>query len=147
MKSLSKRLKQNTILLSILMLIYSCSIYQNSPTTVDNALKTGKKVKVEFKNNKAYKFIRLAKDTKGELYGIAANNSKPSNAFPDQISAIGTHSQNVKILLKNDQINNVYFEDHYKIKRNTKLFIGSVVLGGLAVLVVNGLNNFNILGN
>ena len=141
MKPLRRHLKLIALLLSVFVMLQSCSVYQSYPTPVDEAINSSKKVKVKLSNDEAYKFNRLAKDEEGQLYGIAPKNSNTSKSLSNQIAEIGSHNQLVKILLENDQLKGIYLEDAVKKKSTIKVVIGIILLVGLVGLIASIANS------
>src|SRR5210317_747188 len=80
----TKSFKLIALLLSCAVLIQCCTIYQKTPSTVDEAVKSGKQVKVVTETNKTYQFNRLEKEN-NKTYGVASIESSTAERLSDQI--------------------------------------------------------------
>lgn len=69
MKKTSLNSKLIALLLSITFLLQSCSVYQNKTITIEQAIKTKRKVKVQTNTGLVYKFQKII-EKEGQFYGI-----------------------------------------------------------------------------
>lgn len=69
MKTKQLSTKLIALLLSITFLLQSCSVYQNKTITIEQAIKTKRKVKVQTNTGVVYNFQKII-EKEGQLYGI-----------------------------------------------------------------------------
>jgi len=74
MKTLKKQLRSITLLLAIVMIFQSCTVYKSANVTLDQAVQNESKVKVRTINNERFKFNRIGVED-GNYYGVKKNNS------------------------------------------------------------------------
>jgi hypothetical protein len=147
MKPLRKYLKPIALFLAVTFLVQSCSVYHKRTTTVDKAviaskktrLKSHKNVKVKSFANEIYKFNLLIKE-EGKVYGIAHKKSKTAKALSNQI--VQYQSDNVKILLTKDQVNEIYIEDKMRSGILSILTIVMLVGGTSAIWYTAAMGGF-----
>ncbi len=77
-------LKWIALTLSALFLLQSCKVYQSKTVTVNEAILSTERVKVNNFNNESYKFERLYKDNE-QLYGYAKRWSSTAKKLTEQI--------------------------------------------------------------
>ena len=137
MKKTKSNLKLITLLLSVL-LFQSCKIYQAKPITSDEAVEFQRNVKIKTTTNETYKFESLQKED-GKLYGIAKSNSRTAKKLKDKIIKSNSNNKFVKILLPDDFIDKIYYQDKTRSTvssvLNTVMLAGSIATLALWVLI------------
>jgi|OpeIllAssembly_1097287.scaffolds.fasta_scaffold377651_1 hypothetical protein len=133
MKKTKSSLKLITLLLSIL-LFQSCKIYQSKPITSDEAVEFQRNVKIKTTTNETYKFESLQKED-GKLYGIAKSNSRTAKKLKDRIIKSDSNGKFVKILLPDNFIDKIYYQDKTMSTVSTILDI-VLVAGSIATLAI-----------
>lgn len=121
--------KAISTILSIMILMQSCSVYDKTPVTLETAVTYPRPVKVVSNNSKNYKFKSL-EQKEDQIYGVARRNSKTSRILYAQIIENKIDRRYVKILLKDEQVNNIYHKDKFTSTVVTIL----VVIATLGVL-------------
>ena len=122
-----------TILISIILLLQSCSAYQSKSVSSEDAVLVSKKVKIKTTSNQFYKFENLQKE-EGLLIGIAKRRSKTAKSLMDKIISDDLNSKFVKILLPENFISEVHLES------KTQSAIATVLaIAGLSVVIAIGL--------
>jgi hypothetical protein len=138
MKKTKSNLKLITLLLSVL-LFQSCKIYQAKPITSDEAVEFQRNVKIKTTTNETYKFESLQKED-GKLYGIAKSNSRTAKKLKDKIIKSNSNNKFVKILLPDDFIDKIYYQDKtmstVSSVLNTVMLAGSIATLALWVLLI-----------
>jgi hypothetical protein len=126
--------KTNSSFLAVIFMVQSCSVYHSYTVTTDEAISSSKKIKVKSVTETSYKFNSL-EIVEGQLYGIAHKKSKTAKVLSKQI--VQYQSDNVKILLTKDQVNEIYIED--KMRSGILSILGVFVAlgGGLALATAN----------
>lgn len=145
MKTSKYYLKVSPILLSIILLVQSCAVYDSVPITAQEAIDSYQnrkyqkfwKVKIISETNE-YKFKYLVEQD-GNIYGVVKDNSKTakllSNQVVDSINLIHKKygfNNHIKIPLTNEQAREVYLIDKGKTIRNG-LLVGIPVGIGVGV--------------
>ena len=69
MKKAKKQLNTTAIIISLLVLLQSCSVYKSDNLTLDQAVQNESRVKVKTINNEKYKFKRI-EIADGHYYGV-----------------------------------------------------------------------------
>ena len=69
MKTIKKQIKSVALVLTILILLQGCTIYQSVPVSIDHAVQKETKVKVMTKNSEKMKFKRIGVEN-GNYYGV-----------------------------------------------------------------------------
>ncbi len=139
MKTQRKHLKLIELFLSVTVLVQSCKVYTYKATTVDEAVKTNLvKVKTKSKKNETYRFNDL-ENINDAHYGIAHKNSKTAKKLSDQIT-MEDEFNNVKILLKEEQLNRVYLKKHNKTLSTILPFAIPILIMGitLGIMLIEG---------
>lgn len=144
MKTNKLYLKAIPLLLSLILFMQSCAVYDSVPMTAQEAIdsyqnrKSQKywKVKIISETNE-YKFKYLAEQD-GKIYGITKDNSKTakllSNQVVDSINMIHkkySFNNHIKIPLTNEQAGEVYLIDKGKTIRNGLLVAIPIAAGAM----------------
>ena len=80
----TNKLKWIALTLSALFLLQSCKVYQSKTVTVNEAILSTERVKVNNFNNESYKFERLYKENE-QLYGYTKRGSSTAKKLTEQI--------------------------------------------------------------
>jgi len=75
MKALNSKLKFIPWLLSLVLLFQNCTVYRSTPITLDRAIRSESKTKVNFQNGHSIKFLKIDFEN-GIYYGIKKNNGR-----------------------------------------------------------------------
>ena len=102
----TKHLKLIALLLSFLVLIQSCTVYQKTPSTVDEAVKSKKQVKVVTQTKESYQFNRLEIEN-NNIYGVSSMKSSTAEKLSDQIVE-KVDKRTVRILLNDIQESSIF---------------------------------------
>jgi hypothetical protein len=122
-----------TILISIILLLQSCSAYQSKSVSSEDAVLVSKKVKIKTASNQFYKFENLQKE-EGLLIGVAKRKSKTAKTLMDKIISKDRSSKFVKILLPENFISEIHLES------KTRSAIATIVgIVGLSLFIAVGL--------
>lgn len=137
MKKAKSNLKLITLILSVL-LFQSCKVYKSKPITSDEAVEFQRNVKIKTTTNETYKFESLQKED-GKLYGIAKSNSRTAKKLKDKIVKTNSNSKFVKILLPDNFVDKIYYQDKtmstISSVLNTLMLAGSIATLALWVLI------------
>lgn len=117
-----------------MLLFQNCKIYQPKPITSDEAVEFQRNVKIKTTANETYKFESLQK-ADGKLYGIAKSNSRAAKKLKDKIVKSNSNSKFVKILLPDNFIDKIYYQD--KTMSTVSSVLNTVMLAGsIATLAI-----------
>ncbi len=132
-------MKKTLLLFSVIVLFQSCKIYDSKPSSVEESVLYGGKVRVKSSSNVAYKFDKLIME-ENNLYGIGKKNKNKSKAeFNKNIINENADDNYVKILLTEELANEIHLHNKGKSTAVLGLGIGLGVLyiaTGLAVLIL-----------
>lgn len=109
MKTIRKHLKMISLLLSLTILAQSCVAYHSSTASIDEAIQSNNKIKLEATED-TYEFQELQREN-GNIYGITKRKSVTADLLSAQIVEDTKDQKNVKILLRNDQLNNIHLQN------------------------------------
>lgn len=109
MKTIRKHLKMISLLLSLTILAQSCVAYHSSTASIDEAIQSNDKIKLEATED-TYEFQELQREN-GNIYGITKRKSVTADLLSAQIVEDTKDQKNVKILLRNDQLNNIHLQN------------------------------------
>ncbi|MFO7674121.1 MAG: hypothetical protein R6V74_10480 [Lutibacter sp.] len=109
MKTIRKHLKMISLLLSLTILAQSCVAYHSSIASIDEAIQSNDKIKLEATED-TYEFLELQRED-GNIYGITKRKSLTADLLSAQILEDTKDQKNVKILLRNDQLNNIHLQN------------------------------------
>ena len=104
-------IKSLAFALSFLILLQSCSVYQSSPSTIDEAIKSTDKVKIVSPEQNTYKFDHLVK-IDSLVYGYVKKNSLAAKELSGQIILKDADGKYAKIQLYNRNIASVHLKNH-----------------------------------
>ncbi|MEN8187697.1 MAG: hypothetical protein ABFR05_11260 [Bacteroidota bacterium] len=132
MKKIRVNLKSISLSLVFLMILQGCSVYHSKIATVDQAVQSNNKVKVETSSNNNYIFNELIKE--GDVvYGIAKKNSATAKLLSENIVDINYGKKHVKILLSEEYYNQIHTKNQ---TLSTVLSIGVPLLGLVGVIII-----------
>ncbi|HSQ48005.1 MAG TPA: hypothetical protein VLM44_13920 [Lutibacter sp.] len=109
MKTIRRHLKMISLLLSLTILAQSCVAYHSSTASLDEAIQSNDKIKLEATED-TYEFLELQRED-GNIYGITKRKSVTADLLSSQIVEDTKDQKNVKILLRNDQLNNIHLQN------------------------------------
>ena len=138
MKTIRKHLKLVSMLLSITIFMQSCVTYHSSTANIDEAVQSNDKIKLVSSTNDTYIFQELQREN-GNIYGITKRNSITAKALSAQILEDTKDKKNVKILLTNEQLNNIHLQNKTMSTLAT-IGIPLVVVGVIAIIAVNSMD-------
>ena len=137
MKTIRKHLKMISLLLSLTILAQSCVAYHSSTASIDEAIQSNDKIKLEATED-TYEFQELQREN-GNIYGITKRKSVTADLLSAQIVEDTKDQKNVKILLRNDQLNNIHLQNKTMSTLAT-VGIPLVVVGVIAIIAVNSMD-------
>ena len=132
MKSIKRNLKWAAKILTFLILLQSCTVYHKYTSSVDEAVATNNKVRIDIQNDDPYKFKNI-KFFEDEYYGLARIKSDAYKRLTGR-KKMDSDSQNFRYV---QLYENELGEIHLKNKgASTALTIGiPVVALGIVVLI------------
>jgi hypothetical protein len=133
MKTITKNLEWAARILSLIILLQSCTVYNSATTSVDEAIMSNDKVKVDAPEANSYKFLKIIR-MDNEIYGVAKKKSYTSKKLQAQIVDTSYEGKYNLIKLTRDDLESV----HLKNKgASLALTIGiPVILVGALVIAV-----------
>ena len=126
-------------LLTFIVLLQSCAIYNSRTSTKEDAILSENKVKVKSTTNVSYRFKKLIEED-NQLYGIAKRqSSKSKQVYNDNIVNENKLDKNVKILLTDNLIDEIHLYSKGKTTAAGILGVGyitALVIVGVSIVVV-----------
>ena len=110
METIRKHLKWISFLLAIIFLFQSCKVYHNKTATVDEAVRSFKRVKINSYGNHVYKFENL-QIQEGQLFGLAKRSSKTAETLSVQIVEVKENNKYVKIHILDNTIKEIHIQN------------------------------------
>ena len=144
MKTIRKHLKLISLLLAFTFLQQSCSVYHSSTANIDEAIQSNDKIKLVSATD-TYVFQELIREN-GNIYGITKRKSMTADLLSDQITVDTKGQKYVKILLRNDQLNNIYLQNKTMSTLAT-IALPVVIVGVIVIIAANSISpsfNFQI---
>lgn len=143
MKTFRKHLKMISLLLSLTILAQSCVAYHSSTASIDEAIQSNDKIKLTSETEDNYEFQELQREN-GNIYGITKRKSVTADLLSTQIVEDTKDKKYVKILLRNDQLNNIHLQNKTMSTLAT-IGIPLVIVGVIAIIAVNSMDfNFGL---
>jgi hypothetical protein len=143
MKTIRRHLKMISLLLSFTILVQSCVAYHSSTASIDEAIQSNDKIKLTSEIEDNYEFQELQREN-GNIYGITKRKSVTADLLSAQIVEDTIDQKNVKILLRNDQLNNIHLQNKTMSTLGT-IAIPVVIVGVIAIIAVNSMDfNFGL---
>jgi len=145
MKTIRKHLKVLSLLMSLTILLESCVAYHSSSSSIDEAIQSNDKVKLASETEDTYVFQQLQREN-GNIYGITKRKSVTADLLSAQIVEDTKDQKNVKILLRNDQLNNIHLQNKTMSTLGT-IGIPLVVIGVIVIIARKSISpsfNFQI---
>lgn len=143
MKSFKQSFKLAAKILSFLILLQSCTVYHTYTSSVDEAVKTNDKVKLDVVNDDPYKFKNLT-IIEDEYYGLAKIKSETYNRLSDRKKLESNDEKFSYVRLNEEELKEIHLKN---IKASKTLSIVVPVVVGLGVLVGVGVIVANEAGS
>ena len=137
MKTLRKHLKLLSLFMSLTILVQSCVAYHSSTSSIDEAVQSNGKIKLEATED-TYVFHELQREN-GNIYGITKRNSPTADLLSAQIVEDTKDQKNVKILLRNDQLNNIHLQNKTMSTLGT-IAIPVVIVGAVLIIAAESMS-------
>lgn len=132
MKTIRKHLRSVSLFLAITFFIQSCSVYHSNTASIDEAIQSNDKIKLTSETEDNYEFQELQREN-GNIYGITKRNSVTADLLSAQIVEDTKDQKNVKILLRNDQLNNIHLQNKTMSTLGT-IAVPLVVVGVIVII-------------
>jgi len=133
MKAIRKYLKLIILFFSFTFLLQSCKVYHTKTVTVDDAILSSKRVKINSFRNDTYKFDELGIE-EGKLYGLTKKKSLTAKKLSFQNYKVIDNSNYVKIWLPNSIVKDIHPQNN---TMSTVVSIGFpllIIIGALAII-------------
>lgn len=100
MKILKKQIRVLSLTFATLMLLQSCKVYHSKSVSLEEAVKSEKRVKIKTKENRTHKFSKLVLE-EGQLYGVKIRGNQISKTplKVQELKRIRLHNKMMSILL------------------------------------------------
>ena len=131
MKTIRKHLKLVSMLLSLTIFMQSCVTYHSSTASIDEAVQSNDKIKL-ISATDPYVFKELIREN-GNIYGITKRKSVTADLLSAQIVEDTKDQKNVKILLRNDQLNNIHLQNKTMSTLST-IALPFVIVGVIVII-------------
>ena len=134
MKPIRKQIKPIALLLSGVVLMQSCIVYQSQTVSVDEAVTSSKRVRVKWNDGETYRFKKLEK-TKGKLYGVASRNSDDAYYLSSYIVDSTNSRKYAYILIPDAFISKIQLQNK-ELSTVLSVLIPVLVIGGILEIAV-----------
>ena len=138
MKPLRKHLKPIALLLSVVVLMQSCIVYQSQTVSVDEAVTSSKRVRVKWNDGETYRFKKLEK-TKGKLYGVLGRNSDDAYYLSSYIIDSTNRGKYVYILIPDEFISKIQLQNK-ELSTVLSVLIPVFVIGGILKIAADNMS-------
>ena len=132
MKSIKRNLNWAAKILSLLILLQSCSAYHNYTSSIDEAIATNNKIKTDLSNEDSYKFIKLVR-LENEIYGVAKKKSPVSKKLNTQVVDSQYEGKYNLIKLNEADLQNIHLKNKGASTALT-IAIPVVIVGVIAII-------------
>lgn len=99
--------------LALVLMVFSCNVYQKTPVSLDSALQTKKHVKVATDDNREYEFRHLERSN-DKLLGVTTKNSTTVKRFKTE--PVERDGKIRKYELDEERIESVYYRNEFQTK-------------------------------
>lgn len=132
MKKLKQYCRETALLLGILVLLYSCQVYNKQPGSIEDAVNSRDRVKLVLPDGDSYQLLRLKKED-SLLLALTRIASKTGKRFLDRKIREGSKSKQFWFVLPEEMIKELYLRNE-----NASHLVTGVVLGlaGAVVLII-----------
>jgi len=138
MESLKYYFKPVSYLLTFLMFLQSCTVYHSTPSSVEKAIASQNKVKVDVKTGEPYKFNRIKSDEDG-VYGIVKIKSSTYKKLKERVIVPNEGAKYGHVKLSDLELQNIRLKNRTASTIIT-IAIPVVILGALVIWVVDESN-------
>lgn len=118
------------VLLVFMFLTVGCNVYHSSNATVEEAVRSQKRVQVAFTNNVFYEFKRLQREN-GQLVGITAPKSDTAKKLQEYPAT--QDGDILKISLKESEIEEIHLKNG-TASNLVNFGVPAVIVGGVVIL-------------
>ena len=117
----------------------SCTVYYSAPSTVEKAIASENKVKVDVKTDEPYKFDRIKSFDDG-IYGIVKIKSSTSKKLNERVIVSNENSKYGHVKLTDLELQNIRLKNRAASTIIT-IAIPLVIVGALVIWAVDESNN------
>ncbi len=126
------------MLLSLTIFTQSCVTYHSSTASIDESIQSNDKIKLASETEDNYEFHELQREN-GNIYGITKRKSATADLLSAQIVEDTKDQKNVKILLRNDQLNNIHLQNKTMSTLAT-IALPFVIAGVIVIIAANSIS-------
>lgn len=138
MESVKYYLKPISCLLIFLIFLQSCTVYHSTPSSVEKAIASQNKVKVDIKMDEPYKFNKI-KSFEDGVYGIVKIKSPTARKLNERLIVPNEDAKYGHVKLTDLELQNIRLKNRTASTIIT-IAIPVVILGALVIWVVDELN-------
>lgn len=120
----------------LLFLITGCNVYHSSNATVEEAVRSQKRVQVVSTDNVFYEFKRL-QNQEGQLMGVTAPNSDTAKLLRDHRST--PNGKTIMIHLDEEEISEIHLRNN-TASNLVNFGVPAALVGGVVVLTAASIN-------
>lgn len=135
MKSYREKLKIVAKLLSLLILVQSCTIYRSSSASLDEAIDSSNDVKLYTEHDEPFKFEKLER-INGEVYGLVRIKSSTYKWLKSRDSIQNEYKSTTYVKLYDNELNDIYLKNK-TASTLVSILIPVVVVFGIVLIVNN----------
>lgn len=121
------------IILIVILLFESCSIYYKQPVSIEDAVTAENRVKILTKNGAKLGFKRLEMK-EGKLYGHTHKNSRTANKFYNEVIEKGAKNNWVKIVLPEDHLKEIKLKNN-SLSTAANISLAIVITAGVVIAI------------
>ena len=133
MRMIKSKFKGIAYVLMFLLLFQSCTVYHSNTSSVDQAIASNNKVKVDGSEDFSYKFKKIER-INGEIYGLTKTKSNTNKRLRGRETKESQIKNNIYLKLSEEDIQTI----HLKNKTASTVVTILVPLAGVAALVMIG---------
>ena len=132
MKSIKRNLKWAVKILSVLILLQSCTVYHSTTASVNEAIQSSNKLKFDAPDKDSYKFMKLIR-IDNEIYGVAKKKSYASKELQAQITDTSYEGKYNLIKLHDQDLQDIRLKNNGASTALT-IAIPVVIVGVIAII-------------
>ena len=132
-----------SILLSVLILFQSCTVYHKYSSSLDDAITSNDKVKVVIPSDDPYKFKKIQK-IDGEIYGLMYNKSRSYKLLASRKTIPSDKETMTYVQIYENELNDLHLKNK-TASTVLSITIPLVVVGALVGAIYSSLENTDYL--
>lgn len=142
MKTIKRNMRWAAKILSILILLQSCTVYHSYKSSIDDAIASNNKVKIVLDSGEKHKFKKLNRND-NEVYGLIYNKSSSYEYWASRKSMPSKSETLTYVQIYDNELKNLHLRNKSASTILT-IAIPILALGALAGLLVAASSDLNL---